>query len=345
MAIKIATTRLLYDAIARFTAERQLLARLEHPSIARLYDGGTTPEGVPYLVMELVEGEPIDRYCDRHRLSLDARLKLLVGVLSAVEYAHRHLIVHRDLKPQNILVTEDRRVKLLDFGIATILEPSQEGTTSNHRLMTPRFASPEQMLGAPTNTYSDIYSMGAVAYELLTGQSPHPTGTSSRERLRTAKLTEEPQAPSLCLDSLPSSRLEQLAERRSSSIPRLRRRLRGDLDAIVLKALQKHPEARYPSAESFSADVIRNLERRPVQVRSSSRTYRTQMLIRRHATMFSILLVACLALAGMSFAFTISSNRTSRQQDLVESQRLQTQEVSDVVIGLARSVEARTFTT
>ena len=345
VAIKIATTRLVRNAIARFTAERQLLARLEHPSIARLYDGGTTPEGVPYLVMELVEGEPIDRYCDRHRLSIDARLRLLVEVLSAVEHAHHHLIVHCDLKPQNILVTKDRRVKLLDFGIATVLEPSCQGRPSSHNPMTPGFASPEQMVGAPTTTSSDIYSMGIVAYELLTGQSPYLARPSAPAMLRKEVLTEELRSPSQCLDSLASTRLEDVAKRRSTSTPSLRRCIRGDLDAIVQKALEKHPAARYTSAESFAADVVRHLERRPVRARSSNWTYRTQRLIERHATIVSILLIAFLAIAGMSVAFAISIDRTSRQKGLVENQRLQSQEASEVVVDLVRRVDAKSFTT
>ncbi|HYN41977.1 MAG TPA: serine/threonine-protein kinase, partial [Thermoanaerobaculia bacterium] len=208
----------------RFRQERQILARLEHPAIARLLDGGTTAEGTPYFVLELVEGQPCTEYCDERQLGVADRLRLFLEVAPAVQYAHRQLVVHRDLKPSNILVTREGRVKLLDFGIAKLLEddPSNTGLTSAGRqVLTLSHASPEQVRGEPVTTASDVYSLGVILYELLAGRSPYGPAGGSRPTLERAVLETEPAPPSAG------------------------RELSRDLDAIVLKALRKEPAERY----------------------------------------------------------------------------------------------------
>ena len=174
----------------RFRHERQILASLDHPNIARLYDGGTTEDGIPYLVMELIEGVPIDQYCDEHDLSVSERLKLFTEVCAAVQYAHQRLVIHRDIKPSNILVTEDRVPKLLDFGIAKIVDPSMDAETTWVRPMTPEYASPEQIRGEPITTATDVYSLGVVLYRLLTGKSPYRESTRTHEFFQVVCETE-----------------------------------------------------------------------------------------------------------------------------------------------------------
>src|SRR5688572_17154083 len=221
----------------RFRAERQILASLSHPNIARLLDGGVTDDGLPYLVMELVEGAPIDRYCDTRSLAVPERLEMFLTVAEATQYAHRNLVVHRDLKPSNILVTTDGQVKLLDFGLAKLLEqraPDDESTATLHATqgwMTPEYAAPEQVRGDPATTLTDVHQLGVVLYELLTGRLPFGTRQQSPHELARAILEEEPAAPS-------SAGAEG--------------ELRGDLDAIVLKALRKAPAERYESAQALA---------------------------------------------------------------------------------------------
>ena len=249
--------------LERFRNERQILAGLDHPNIARLLDGGTTEEGVPYLVMELVDGTPIDAYCDAHRLPVVARLELFRQVCDAVQYAHRHLVIHRDIKPGNILVTPEGTPKLLDFGIAKILDASGETEATMLRPMTPEFASPEQVAGDPVTTATDVYSLGVVLHWLLAGCSPYGAETGNPARLAQAIGSLEPQRPSGAAK---------------------RRELRGDLDAILLKALRKEPERRYGSVEQFSDDIRRHLEGLPVQARKGTWSYRAGKFLSRHRT-------------------------------------------------------------
>ena len=248
----------------RFREERQILAGLDHPGIARLLDGGTTEAGLPYFVMEYVEGEPIDAYCDRRRLDVAERLRLFLRVCAAVHHAHRSLVVHRDLKPGNILVTADGVPKLLDFGIARLVRPAREPgdvdpTVTVLRMLTPDYASPEQVRGEPVTTATDVYSLGVLLYELLSGQRPYaggprPRGDGRHLRRRT------PSAPAR---RSPATRKPTTAEAPAL----LRRTLAGDLDTIVLKALRKAPTERYASVEAFADDVTRHLEGRPVRAR------------------------------------------------------------------------------
>ena len=247
------------DAIVRrFRNERQIMASLDHPNISRLLDGGTTDEGLPYFVMEYIEGTQLLAYCDAHRLSTTERLELFVSVCGAVQYAHQNLIVHRDLKPSNLLVTPDGAVKLLDFGIAKVLNPELLGQTLDPtatavRVMTPEYASPEQIRVEPVTASSDIYALGVVLYELLTGRRPYRVRKRSSEEVARAICDEEPDKPSMAISRTESSGRGQgespdsvtpnrVGELRRTDIKKLRRALSGDLDCIVLKAPAQRTE-------------------------------------------------------------------------------------------------------
>ena len=277
------------EVVLRFRRERQILAGLEHPNIARLLDGGTTPEGLPYFVMEYVEGRRIDAYCQDHGLQTLERLQLFRGVCSAIEYAHRNLIVHRDLKPGNVLVTREGVPKLLDFGIAKLVGPgpAAETATATGLAMTPAYASPEQVRGEAVTTASDVYSLGVVLYELLTGQLPYRLEASSPLALMRAVCEEEPEKPStavgrtLVLERTVTA-LAEGAPRRGETPKRLRSRLKGDLDTIVLKALRKEPSQRYSSVEALSEDLRRYCEGLPIGARNPTLAYRTRKFVRRH---------------------------------------------------------------
>ncbi len=281
---------------SRFRNERQILAGLEHPNIARLLDGGVTEEGMPYVVLEFVPGVPIDAYCIRHNLSIPDRLKLFRTVCSAVQYAHQNLVVHRDLKPGNILVTEDGVPKLLDFGIAKILDPEQEGTGGDRsltvmRIMTPDFASPEQVRGNPVTTASDVYSLGVILYLLLTGRRPYHVSSTAPHEIIKAICDTDPEKPSTAVTRLEKTKDSNnvvspvaLEEQKGPDPKRvkLRRVLSGDLDNIVLKALRKEPARRYATVEQFSEDVRRHLEHLPVIARKDTPGYRASKFVMRH---------------------------------------------------------------
>ena len=293
------------DLLERFRLERQTLARLSHPAIARLLDGGATADGRPYLVMEYVAGEPIDAYCAARRLGLDARLRLFRAVCAAVEHAHRNLVVHRDLKPSNILVTADGAPKLLDFGIAKVL--SEEGepggaAPTRARLMTPEYASPEQVRGESVTTASDVWSLGVLLYELLTGRHPHREARATRTpyAIERAICEDEPERP---------SRAAEHGERISS-----------DLDAIVLMALRKEKDRRYESVSRLSEDVGRYLEGLPVLARSGGAAYRARKFARRHRIAVGAVALLLLTLAGGVVAIAASA-RLARER-LAEVLRL-----------------------
>lgn len=241
----------------RFLQERQILASLSHPGIGRLFDAGHTDEGLPYLVMEYIDGAPIDVYAER--LDLRSKLRLFLRLCDAVSYAHRNLVIHRDLKPSNVLVDHSGQPKLLDFGIAKIMDAAVDQTRTQERLLTPEYASPEQVRGSSWSAASDIYSLGALLYKLLTGRSPHAFASSSRQAIEFAICLEEPPAPGVVNPALPR-----------------------DLDFIVSKALRKEPEERYGSADAFASDIQAFLESRPVRARSGSAWYRTRKFLRRY---------------------------------------------------------------
>ena len=265
VAVKVIRGVLDEGAKERLRVERQMLALLEHPNIARLQDGGTTEQGAPYLVMEFVDGEPIDQYCDRLRLDLDARIRLFLDVCAAVAHAHLHLIVHRDLKPGNVLVSKDGHLKLLDFGISKALAGQVSDLTltePNARPMTPRYAAPEQILGQPITTATDVYALGVMLYELLTGMRPHEQLAHDLHLHERAVIEDTPRSPSTAVLQQASSvdgasTSEERGLLRGAAPNELRRRLSGDLDVVVMYALRKEPERRYANAAALREDLQR----------------------------------------------------------------------------------------
>jgi len=282
--------------LRRFVMERQILANLEHENIARFLDGGTTEDGLSYFVMEYIDGEPITKYSDAHNLNTTERLELFQQVCVAVQHAHQNLIVHRDLKPSNILVTTARVPKLLDFGIAKILSADAAGdteqTASALRLMTPEYASPEQLRGLPITTATDVYSLGIVLYELLSGQRPFRFPNRSPEEIVRVVLTAEPSRPSDAVTNHVAPRgtdatglnSPSMHQPLASQVEKLRRRLLGDLDNIVLKALRKDRERRCASVQEFSQDIGRHLRGLPVSARPDAFSYRAGKFVKRHRT-------------------------------------------------------------
>jgi serine/threonine protein kinase len=338
--------------VQRFRAERQILANLDHANIARLLDGGATEDGRPYVVMEYVEGRPIDEYCDQRRLTLLERLKLFRTVCSAVAYAHRRLVVHRDIKPANILVTESGEAKLLDFGIAKMLDPEEAGaeqTVTGMRLMTPEYASPEQVRGEQITTASDVYSLGVVLYRLLTGRRPYgSTGRVSGDILQ-AVIDTEPEKPSASITRADALTAQSLSETRDEIPEKLQRRLKGDLDNIVLKALRKEPERRFASVDQFSEDIRRHLEGLPVIARPDTFFYRSSKFIRRHTAGVAAGIIALLTLVvGMVITvhetYVARAERAKAEQRFTDVRKLANSllfEVHDAIQSLPGATPAR----
>ena len=299
------------EMLRRFRQERQILAGLDHQNIAKLLDGGTTREGLPYFVMDHVEGEPVDRYCSRHALSLKQRLTLFQTVCAAVAHAHRNLIVHRDIKPSNILVTAGGVPKLLDFGIAKLLptEPSADTTaTGTLFAFTPAYASPEQVRGERVTTATDVYSLGVVLYELLTGRSPYRVKSQGSVEVLKAICDQEPDRPSTTVAR------EQGRAGTAAPTERTRKRLRGDLDSIVLKALRKEPHQRYASVDALSEDIQHHLDGRPVAARKGTFSYRTGKFVRRHWVGVSAALLVLVAIVGGAVLATYGLVRARRAE-------------------------------
>jgi serine/threonine protein kinase len=291
------------EILRRFRIERQVLANLEHPNIARLLDGGAIEGGMPYLIMEYVDGLPIDSYCDTRKLGVRERLRLCGEVCAAVSYAHRNLVVHRDLKPTNILVTPHGAVKLLDFGIAKVLDPSDAGepTAKWLRILTPRYASLEQLTGGMVTPASDVYSLGVVLFELLAGHHPYAVAGALPESIVPAMLGREPAKASAGVST--GDDAEPIARRRGTTPRRLQRALRGDLDAILARALQKAPDRRYASANELAEDIARHLDGRLVHARPHTSGYRMGTFVRRNKLLVGALLAVMLSLAiGLAVA-------------------------------------------
>ena len=304
--------------LQRFRAERQILAGLEHPNIARLIDGGVTADGTPYLVMELVDGVPIDRHADAAQLRPRARLAVFLEVCAAVSYAHQRLVVHRDLKPGNIFVTAGGSVKLLDFGIAKLLQsPGAEADTAPMptmtlvRALTPGYASPEQILGKPITTASDVYSLGVVLYVLLTGRSPYRGRLVTAEDVIREVCDTEPVPPSTVGPE--AVRAATPGDAAPDSPPTPRERLSRDLDAIVLKALRKEPERRYATVDRLAQDIRRYLDGQPVDARGDARSYRIGRFIARHRAEVAAATAIVLTLIGAT-AFALREARIADQQ-------------------------------
>lgn len=292
--------------LRRFRVERQILAGLQHPNIAQMLDGGVSQDGIPYLVMEYVKGVKIDEYCNRRMLSLTQRIELFRGVCAAVQHAHRNLVVHRDIKPSNILVTEDGTPKLLDFGIAKLLQPENlpEGMSATALTMpadrprTPEYASPEQVNGGAITTATDVYGLGIVLYELLAGSHPFADFLSDIRALERAICENEARRPSAIGRPFP-------------------KQLKGDLDSIVLKAIRKEPEQRYASVEQLSEDLGHYLEGFPVAARRGTRRYQSGKFIRRHR--FGVAAAAAFVIVLLTFGTSMSllSLRLARELNLV----------------------------
>ncbi len=297
------------DGAPRFEREGAILARLAHPNIARLLDAGVTPSGQPYLVLELVEGEDLDRYCDGRRLSVEQRLALFDDVLAAVAHAHNHLVIHRDLKPSNILVTPDGTVKLLDFGIAKLLQQgdAEEATLTaeGQRALTPGYAAPEQLRGGTVSTATDVFALGVILYQLLAGR--HPTAGVSATPVERARATLEADTPRLLAALAPRRAGEHEAALRAAlergvPLPKLRRRLRGDLENITARALRKDPAERYQTVAALADDLRRHRDDEPVLARPDSLAYRCAKFVRRHrggvAAAAAVLLAVTAGLTG-----------------------------------------------
>jgi eukaryotic-like serine/threonine-protein kinase len=331
VAVKLVWPGLMTGEIERrFRQERRILAGLDHPNIARLLDGGVTEDGCQYVVMEYVEGEPITEFCDSRKLSITERLKLFQQICAAVQYAHDNLIVHRDLKPSNILVDNNGTVKLLDFGIAKLLDPSLLGiedsppSQTGFHAMTPEYASPEQARGESITTASDVYSLGVILYELLTGHRPYRIRSRTPHEAARVIGEEEPPPPSVAVSRTvegagddgrnPITRSpRQVSETREGKPERLRARLQGDLDDIVLKALRKEPQGRYRSADDFSEDIARHLNGAPVVARKGTLMYLTTRYVRRHKAGVAAATLVLLTLIGAVVYFV-------RQARIVEAQ-------------------------
>jgi serine/threonine-protein kinase len=321
--------------VRRFCNERQILAALHHPHIARLLDGGTADDGAPYFVMEYVEGEPIDQYCDHHKLSIEARLRLFRKVCSAVQYAHQNLVVHRDIKPGNILVDAEGEPKLLDFGVAKLLNSELGGQTialtgrDLMRFMSLPYASPEQILGRPISTASDVYSLGVLLYELLTGHRPYRFEGRSLQEIERAICESEPEKPStagrLLATTLagPGSAGTRPRRQPDGKQEPWRRKLSGDLDNIILKAMRKEPRRRYSSADELSEDLRNYLRGLPVNARPNTLGYRTGKFVRRN----KLLAAFVSALFAFAVAMTWLWIRVLHERDIAVRERSTTQQV------------------
>lgn len=341
VALKVVKKGMDSEAVVRrFEMERQILARLDHPNIARLLDGGLTEDGRPYFVMEYVEGQPITSYCDEHRLSIIERLRLFQSVCAAVQFAHQSLVVHRDLKPSNILVNAEGEVRLLDFGIAKLLDESTdpELTAAGGALLTPAYAAPEQLLSDSVTTMTDVYSLGVVLYELLVGRrpfEPRKTAAEYREEVLSGELERPSTAVTQLLaadDGQASDETAQtIAGFRGVPITRLQALLKGDLDTICLMALQREPDRRYASAEQFGADLQRFMEGRPVLARVDSLSYRLSKYLRRHRAGVIGTAAAVLLLVSLSAYYTV---QLARERDLALDEQRKASEVVQFVLGL-----------
>lgn len=342
------------DVQRRFRAERQILARLEHPNIARLLDGGMTPpapdapDGLPYFVLEYVDGAPVTAYADTRRLGVDARLALFLDVCGAVAHAHRSLVVHRDLKPSNVLVSDvDGRpvVKLLDFGIAKVLdEDDLVQTRSGLRALTPEYAAPEQLAGGPVTTSTDVYSLGVLLYELLTGRRPFGDGGRSPAEAERVWSTTVPTKPSTALVRADDG--ADWAEARSETLARLARRLRGDLDQIVLKALRADPARRYASVDDLAEDIRRHRAQLPVRARPETPGYLAGRFVQRHRGSVGVATGAFLLVVSLVGFYTV---RLRAERDVADRRfavardaaRAMIYDVHDAVAGLPGATAAR----
>ena len=295
--------------LLRFRSERQILADLDHPNIARLLDGGVTPSGLPFLALEYVDGMPIHEYCRRHQLTIEQRLRLFMTVCAAVDYAHKHLVVHRDIKAANVLVTEEGEPKLLDFGIAKLLD-AEQGTAAQtrtaERLLTPEYASPEQITGGAVTTATDVYALGVLLYELLAGSRPFNLETTTPVELYRVICECDPEAP--------SARAAKSGTSASSDAEKIS----GELDNIVLMAMRKEPTQRYRSVREFSDDINAYLSGYPVRAKTATLGYRSGKFIRRNRAAVSFAVLALVVLIGFVIGMALLTKRARGQQAIAE---------------------------
>ncbi|MFK8017297.1 MAG: tetratricopeptide repeat protein [Gammaproteobacteria bacterium] len=332
------------DARARFLSERQILADLNHPNIAQLIDGGATDEGVPYLIMEFIDGQPIDEYCDENRLTINQRLRLFQSVCDAVQYAHRRLIIHRDIKPSNILVTKEGIPKLLDFGVAKLMEPDEASakaalTAAQMRWLTPQTASPEQIRGEQVTTACDVYALGVLLYRLVSGYPPyHLTTFTQNEIMRVVcdTVTRRPSdvvgsrdGETTSAEAMPT--VEQISSARSTSSGALRKRLRGDIDNIVLVAMHKDANRRYATVDQLAQDVGNYLGGWPVRARADSWGYRSGKFIKRNRFAVAASALLTLLIAGLVSYYT---DQVTQERDIAQDQRQRAEQVSEFMLDM-----------
>ena len=348
VAIKVVHAGALGQGVhSRLKIERQILAQLDHPNIAHLIDGGSLTDGSAYIVMEYVDGAAIDAYCDTNRLDVSARLELFQSVCAAVHYAHQNLIVHRDLKPSNILVTSSGIPKLLDFGIAKLLDERQAGshtlavTHADIRVMTPDHASPEQVRGQAITTSSDVYVLGVLLYKLLAGVGPFFISSMRLVEIERAICEKEPPLASQSVQTNDSQAAQAVAAARSTSAKKLRRTLQGDLDNIIAMAMRKEPERRYGSAQQMAGDIQRYLDGLPVIARRDTLSYRTTKFVKRHwlpvgTGISASFLVMAFAITTYEQSKRISSerDRAAQQRERAENERARAEEVSNFLVNL-----------
>ena len=331
VAIKLGRLRLVdRESEQRLRSERQILANLDHPNIARLIDGGAADDGTPYIVMEYIDGVRIDTYCDKHRLTVGQRLDLFQSICTALHYAHQNLVVHRDIKPSNILVTDDGTPKLLDFGIAKLIDAQGAAAAGLTRegavVMTPENAAPEQVLGQAITTATDTYALGLLLYSLLTGMPAYTLDGRMPSEMARIICQKTPDPPSVRIaNAINAARrrhdqafVEQIGRRRGTTTERLRRRLRGDLDTIILSALRKEPERRYRSVNQLGDDLLLHRDSKPIVARADSWSYRAGKFVRRHyaGVAMSVLMVVLLAAFGVTMS--IQNKRIAAERDLAQ---------------------------
>jgi serine/threonine protein kinase len=344
VAIKVLQHATLHPRLrSRLHSERHILATLDHPSIARLIDSGDLEDGTPYLVMEHVDGESIDSFCDSRTLFVRERLELFVKVCAAVQYAHRNLVVHRDIKSSNIFVTLEGTPKLLDFGIAKLLAPESLShtlpvTRLQERILTPENAAPEQVLGRPITTATDIYALGVLLYQLLTGRSPYRLLSYSQLQLERAICMDDPARPSQMviakLGGEKDADRSRISDRRGLSPQRLRARLSGDLDAIIAMAMRKEPDRRYPSVEALADDLNRHLLGQPVRARQGDWRYHSAKFLRRHLLAVAIVAAAFLGLAFFASVMLWENHRIELARDATAQERDRAQQVSAFLVDV-----------
>lgn len=327
------------DILARFRYERQILAGLEHPHIARLIDGGMTDDGRPYFAMEYVDGQPLITYADAHRLTTHQRLALFRTVCEAVQYAHQNLVIHRDLKPSNIFVTAEGQIKLLDFGIAKLLDEETTGapqTRTGLQLMTPEYAAPEQVKGERVSLATDVYQLGVLLYELLTGHRPYHLPSRVQREIERIILEEEPTRPSTVIGARydETTTPASISATRQTSLEKLRRELSGDLDRIVLKALGKTPTLRYTTVAQFSEDVQRYLTGLPILARRPTLRYRATKFVRRHR--IGVVATLSVVLFGLAFSF-YHTKRITAERNVAQREAATAQAVTTFMVDLFAS--------